>query len=441
MRKKIVTICLSALVALTTIPAVPAMAAGSISDVLDWAVATAKDDKHGYSQSNRWGVNYDCSSFALSAYMSAGFDVNGASCSSDMKSHMTKSGVGFSWISRSTLELDDGTDNLKAGDIMWRSGHVEVYLGNNQLVGAHRDRDGKSGDSSGTEISVTKYNDQGWSGVIRYTGTSKKAVATTTPTVTQTAATAKYPTGTYMVNVEELNVRPQASKGGDAIGIAKEGAVYKVTEVVDKWGKISYGGKTGWISLDYCKKVTAATTASVTSTSSAKDSKKYNYAKGTYKVAVESLYVRAKASKSGKELGVVKEGTTCQVTAVDGKWGRVTYKKKTGWISLKMCKKVTAVSTKSISVKATAIKSGKSKKKAIVLKWTKVSDASGYEVYYSTSQSSGYQKAAVSDNTAKLKVKGLKKKTNYYFKVRTVKKVDGTNYYSAYSAVKSYKTI
>jgi hypothetical protein len=43
---------------------------------LSWAIAIAKDQSHGYSQQQRWGPDYDCSSLVISAYKQAGVPIN-----------------------------------------------------------------------------------------------------------------------------------------------------------------------------------------------------------------------------------------------------------------------------------------------------------------------------------------------------------------------------
>ena len=451
MRKKIVTICLAALTALTAVPAIPAQAAGSLSSAVNWAIATAEDDTHGYSQSNRWGPNYDCSAFVISALKAGGFSVNGATYSGDMKSKMTKKGVGFSWISRSTLELDEGTDNLKVGDVLFRSGHVELYIGDGKMCGAHNNYDGKSGDSSGREIDVREFNEAGgrWTGVIRYTagGNSAQAAAAKAVTTTNKTTSTQYhfATGTYKVTAESLNVRAKADKSSASLGSVLEGQTYKVTATSSKWGRISYKGKTGWISLLYCKKVNEVATASVsTKKASAKaavktttSTSKYNFKTGTYKVKVDELTVREKASKSSEAIGVVKKGQTFKVTATHDKWGRISYEGKAAWISLRMCKQV---NDDEVSVAATKITKTKKAKGAVTVTWKKVKGATGYEVWYSTSKNSNYKKVTAKGSAKKLKVTGLYRKTKYYFRVRVVKNVDGTNYYSAFSAIKSKKT-
>lgn len=52
--------------------------------------------------------------------------------------------------------------------------HTEIYLGNNQLVGAHiaetGDIYGEPGDQTGREISVGAYYNAPWQGYLRYKG-------------------------------------------------------------------------------------------------------------------------------------------------------------------------------------------------------------------------------------------------------------------------------
>ncbi len=88
---------------------------------------------------------------------------------------------------------------------------------------------------------------------------------------------------------------------------------------------------------------------------------------------------------------------------------------------------------------STKIKSLKSsKKKQVAVKWKKVSGATQYEVYRSTSKKGKYKKLATTKKTSYTdkKATGGKK---YYYKIRVCKKIDKKNYYSSYSAVKSVK--
>ena len=80
------------------------------------------------------------------------------------------------------------------------------------------------------------------------------------------------------------------------------------------------------------------------------------------------------------------------------------------------------------------------KKKATV-KWSKVTGATGYEIYMSTKKSSGYKKVGTNTKNNKIsytKTK-IKRKKKYYFKVRTYRIVNGKKVYSSYSNVKYVK--
>ena len=71
----------------------------AVKSAIDWALKTANDNLHGYSQNTRWGnPNYDCSSFVISAYEAAGIPVveAGATYTGDMRAAFLK--CGFEWI-------------------------------------------------------------------------------------------------------------------------------------------------------------------------------------------------------------------------------------------------------------------------------------------------------------------------------------------------------
>ena len=59
--------------------------------------------------------------------------------------------------------------DLKEGDILWRIGHTEIYVGNGQNAGAHSNYDGQQGDRSGKEVNV-KETGTHWQYVYRLGG-------------------------------------------------------------------------------------------------------------------------------------------------------------------------------------------------------------------------------------------------------------------------------
>lgn len=138
---------------------------------LAWAVDIANDDRHGYSQSTRWGnPNYDCSSLVISAYENAGIPVHskyGATYTGNMKKAFVATGL-FEWIPINEVK------KVYPGDVFLASDHTEMYYGKGSEgellnVGAHTNRDGRDGDSSGTEINI-KTSGHHWDGVLHYVG-------------------------------------------------------------------------------------------------------------------------------------------------------------------------------------------------------------------------------------------------------------------------------
>lgn len=142
-----------------------------------WAIGIAEDDSHGYDQPTRdGGVDYDCSSLVSTAFRQAGWDVPLPSPSTyNMRSVFT--GLGFQWIAGNPTasQLVRGDIVLFEGDISAGTGHVELYIGSEMLVGAHINEFGgiaygQPGDQTGNEISVGGYYRGSWNGVLRWNG-------------------------------------------------------------------------------------------------------------------------------------------------------------------------------------------------------------------------------------------------------------------------------
>lgn len=98
----------------------------------------------------------DCSSFVYYGLRyGAGYGTNllGASPFSTytMDSALKKSGF-------ARLPRPASINDLHVGDILWCTDHTEVYVGNGKDVGAHSNKDGRPGDSSGREVSVSSCN-------------------------------------------------------------------------------------------------------------------------------------------------------------------------------------------------------------------------------------------------------------------------------------------
>lgn len=136
----------------------------------EWLENLANDNSHGYSQANRWGQDYDCSSAVITALEYAGFPVKsyGATYTGNLKQALLK--VGFKDVTAS-VNLATGA-GLKRGDIcLNETNHVVVYIGNGKVVNVRSD-DGhpEPGDQTGNEIRIQNYWNYYpcWDCVMRY---------------------------------------------------------------------------------------------------------------------------------------------------------------------------------------------------------------------------------------------------------------------------------
>ena len=146
----------------------------TIDKAVAWALAVARDDSHGYDQAKRWGPDYDCSSFVISAWQQAGVPVRteGAYYTGNMYAVFLK--CGFRDVTP-LVDLDSGA-RLEKGDVLLnRRSHTMLYVGGGKCVGASVNEQGgatggQSGDQNGREIRVCAYYNFPWDCVLRYMG-------------------------------------------------------------------------------------------------------------------------------------------------------------------------------------------------------------------------------------------------------------------------------
>ncbi|MCI6354062.1 leucine-rich repeat domain-containing protein [Eubacterium coprostanoligenes] len=83
------------------------------------------------------------------------------------------------------------------------------------------------------------------------------------------------------------------------------------------------------------------------------------------------------------------------------------------------------------------------KKKALVVYWNKIADASGYQIQVATDKKFKKNKKTVTvakQNASKKTIKKLKAKKKYFVRVRAYKIIDGKKVYGKWSKIKSVKT-
>lgn len=192
---------------------------------VEWAVKTANDQSHGYSQSSRWGSpDYDCSSFTISAFRNAGvpIDINKVNYTGNMSGLLN---YGFSDV---TKKVNLATGNgLQPGDILWyhksgNIGHAAIYIGNGKIVHARGASYGstKPGDQ-GTEIAVAPYYRGSFDHVYRYTGGG---------TATQPATKKRYNVTTTLPIVKYGSVGRAVMVWQTIVGVEADGEFGKNTK-------------------------------------------------------------------------------------------------------------------------------------------------------------------------------------------------------------------
>lgn len=133
-----------------------------------WLEERAADPRNGYSQTNRWGPDFDCSSFIITAWEQAGVPVKsrGATYTGNMVPVFLA--CGFKDVTAS-VNLATG-EGLHRGDVIINErDHVVQAVGNGKIVHA-RSSEGNNipGDQSGNEIRVQPYWNYPWDCVLRY---------------------------------------------------------------------------------------------------------------------------------------------------------------------------------------------------------------------------------------------------------------------------------
>ncbi|MDY3006271.1 SH3 domain-containing protein [Anaerococcus porci] len=194
-----------------------------IETAVKYMINVANDNRHGYSQYNRWGSlntwsDYDCSSLVISAYQYAGVPVKskGATYTGNMYNVFLK--CGFKDVTNQVNLYN--ANGMKRGDVLLNHKyHTAMYIGNYQTAEASIDERGgivgrQTGDQTGGEILVRRYRNYPWNCVLRYVGNDKLEVSSPKPKIKQSSSNDKKfikNENWYGVTQAICNVRADAS--------------------------------------------------------------------------------------------------------------------------------------------------------------------------------------------------------------------------------------
>lgn len=200
-----------------------------IEKAVSWAIQTANDNSHGYSQADRWGPDYDCSSFVIEAYEQAGVPVRqgGATYTGNMRGAFL--GCGFTDVTN-LINLSNGS-GLQPGDVLLNySAHTCIAIGNGKVANCRTDEGHpQAGDQSGNEIRLQSYWNYPWNCVLRYT--DNNAQAAPDPVI----AYAESLTGKPVASDLQPNLQEVATKEenhGWKPGTLKRNSKYSINNVI-----------------------------------------------------------------------------------------------------------------------------------------------------------------------------------------------------------------
>lgn len=269
-----------------------------IKKALDWLLAMAADNKHGYDQRYRWGEygDYDCSSAIITACEYAGIPLktNGATYTGNMRSVALK--IGFKDVIK-TVSVSTGAGLLPGDILLNQAHHVAMYVGNGVIVHASINENGKAtggkpGDQTGKEFCTRSYYNKPWDSVLRYPETGKNdAVSGETITVKELNAT-----GTAAVRgVLEVRTAPTT----DAASLGHYNAKDQITitgETSNGWYRVlCYDDHIGYVCGRFVSDITEIAKVKV------------NEFHGRANVKT-MLNVRAEPSTASKIIGAYKGG-------------------------------------------------------------------------------------------------------------------------------------
>lgn len=193
------------------------------------------------------------------------------------------------------------------GCLLWRSGHIGVYIGDGYCIEA-------KGSAYGTvksKVANRNFTHILWSRDIDYSTTSSNQTPTNTtsdnrPIVKTTA---------------NLNIRDKANKSSASLGVIPKGTSIRLVEQGDSWSKVDWNGKVGWCSNGYLSGLPKSTSTPQTSTSKTA-------------TVTAALNIRKEPSSATGSLGSIPKGKSVTILEDTGwGWSYIQYGSVKGYCS------------------------------------------------------------------------------------------------------------
>ncbi len=257
-----------------------------------------------------------------------------------------------------------------------------------------------------------------------YKNTTLSALSITKPTLA--SATTTDNTNSTVINVSSsLNIRNAASTSSTILGTVPNGARIEVMQlnVVNGWHSIMYGGSIAYVYADYVSFDTNNNSYTITAKT---DNSAYGSVSGNGTYANGATVTLTATPISGYKFLYWQEDDI--TVSKDFSYSFTASKNRT----------VTAYFSK-IGTPTLTVSTAKGYN-SIQLNWTKVWGASGYHIYRSTSETSGYEliKTTAFLNFTNI---GLTDNKTYYYKVRAYINTSSGKSYGGYSEVRSAKPL
>lgn len=155
-----------------------------------------------------------------------------------------------------------GSGGLLASDpSVWVSG-VAFWASRKEGTPAYKfflTTDGNVFDVQGSQVSLTSLTKATGSVIIGYLGEGSGTLSAAARKALDTVSTKLYPTSPRVqildTGIGYLKVRSGPGKNYSVIGKATVGSKYTYLEEQSGWYKISFQGKTGWVSADYVRRL------------------------------------------------------------------------------------------------------------------------------------------------------------------------------------------